>query len=345
MKKTICNIKTLAALLLMGTAVMTSCGDDEEIVPQFSEPTEVEQTAKTYTMTVVASKGEEALTKVLTLIKGTNTLRATWAVNDKVTVYNVTKSADLTGTLTAQTSGSSVTLSGTLTGTIEENDELTLKFCSNDYTSQDGTLEYIAANCDYATATVTVASVSDDVITIKEGSAEFTNQQAIVKFTLTSDGTTTINASQLTVTADGTSYTVTPTSATSEFYVAIPGISGKTVSLSATEARNNYTYIYEKSGVTFTNGKYYTITVKKMVRLLSVTVSDGGTGAGDHAIYYVAGETWAQAIDNHSSQNSGWATDEVRVRYRASRVYPVKKSSGNYITPDQYIDSSTTYTF
>ncbi|MBQ9462403.1 MAG: hypothetical protein IJU68_01950 [Bacteroidales bacterium] len=80
-----------------------------------------------------------------------------------------------------------------------------MKFPSPDYTTQDGTLEYIATHCDYAEATVTIASINDGNITTT-GAANFVNQQAIVRFTLKKyDGTALPgNPTALTVT-DGTS--------------------------------------------------------------------------------------------------------------------------------------------
>ena len=43
-------------------------------------------------------------------------------------------------------------------------------------------------------------------------------------------------------------------------FVAIPGFSGQTVTLTATVAGGTYTFT--KSGITFENGKYYEISVK-----------------------------------------------------------------------------------
>lgn len=257
------NILSLAALLI-ASATFVACSSDDNIID--------EQPAKpqVYTMTVNAQKGgDDATTRALAL--DGKTLNATWNEGEAVTVYNVTKGAELTGTLTAQSSGASTMLKGSLTGAIDEGDELTLKFLSPSYNTQDGTLTGSATSidkvCDYATATVTVASVSGGNITTT-ADASFTNQQAIVKFTLEekTGGLGSIStwsylfASNLIV-SDGTnSYTVTPASATSEIYVAIPGVSGQTVTLTATVGSDTYTY--EKANVTFTNGKYYEITVK-----------------------------------------------------------------------------------
>ena len=212
----------------------------------------------TFTLTVDASKEGTKGTKQLGL--DGSTLNATWAAGEQVKVYN---GDTLLGTLTPQTTGSAHTkLSGTLEGTIAVDDVLTLKFLSPDYGSQDGTLAYIAANCDYAVATVTVSGFSGDATkTIKTtGHANFVNQQAIVKFSLKDTSNADISATQLVVNDGATDYTINPASAASEIYVAIPGFNGQTVRLTATVGSVGYTY--EKSGATFTNGQYYEITVK-----------------------------------------------------------------------------------
>ena len=237
----------MAALLLAGISTIVSCTKDDE------QPVE----GKTYHMTVTASKGGDN-TKDLT-ING-NTISATWAVGETVTVYNVTKGADLTGTLAAQSSGDNTTLKGDLTGTIEEGDELLLKFCSPDYSMQQGTLAYIASHCDYAEATVTVASVAGGEITAR-GNAAFVNKQAIVKFSLMdSVSGTAINASALSVSVGDTIYAAVPASATNVLYVALPGISGKAVTLSAKVG--DQWYNKTQANVTFVNGQYYTVAAK-----------------------------------------------------------------------------------
>ena len=352
MKKTIYNIKTLAALLLMGTAVMTSCGDDEEIVPQFSDPTEVEQTAKTYTMTVVASKGEEAQTKALNL-DGT-TLNATWATTENV--YVKKGSTWATGSLQPQDGDvASTTLKGTLSGiTISADDELTLQFPKIgdiSYSGQLGTLADIEANFDYATATVEVASISaTGNIIPKAATTTFTNQQAIIKFTLKdadgnalasnpsaftiSDGTSTVELTSI----PAATYT---TNSAGVLYVAFPATgSSATINLTATVGSDTYTY--DKTGATFTNGQYYTITVKmaKAVSLLTATVHDTWSGEGDKTIYYSEGETWYQAITNHPSQNTGFTCTSIysNVKYNGSTI--MENNTGATISGSNTIDNS-----
>ena len=184
----------LAALLMAGAA-MTACSSDDNIANDAQQP--VNPTGK-YTMTVNASKGGPATNRALSL--DGKTLNATWAAGEQVTVYNVTKSAALDGYLEAQSAGASTTLKGSLTGTVEAGDELRLSFLNPVYSAQDGTLAYIASNCDYAEATVTVASVDGDNITTAAAAA-FSNQQAIVKFRLKDAEGNDLNASSLTIAA------------------------------------------------------------------------------------------------------------------------------------------------
>ena len=275
--KRITNIRTLAALL-MASAAIVSCSVKEDI---FEEETTIKEEpavqpaepAKVYTLSVNATKGgDDEATKALSL--DGKTLNATWAQNEEVTVYNNTKKAQLDGTLKAQSDGSSTTLKGSLTGTIENGDELILRFNSASYGSQSGTLDYIAANCDFAEATITVSSVDGENNVIPTSTASFVNQQAIVKFTLKANGTTPLNATKLIVNDGTTDYTVTPASATSEIYVAIPGIASQTVTLTATVGSDTYTY--ERANVTFTNGKYYEIAVKMTAayKLLSAATAE-----------------------------------------------------------------------
>jgi len=249
MKKYLNSILSMAALLMASATVFTACSNDDDIIgEQPANPT------GKYTMTINASKGGDATTRALSL--DGKALNATWAEGDKVKVYN-SSNAEI-GELTAETSGASTKLKGDLSTLPTDGETLTLKFLSPSYASQNGTIEHIAANCDYATATVT-ATVSGSAVTATD--ANFENKQAIVKFSLTDKTTTSaISATQLVVNDGTTDYTITPASATSEIYVALPGFSGQTVTLTATAGGN--TYSYEKTGVSFTNGQYYEIGVK-----------------------------------------------------------------------------------
>ena len=190
------NILSLAALLIV-SATFVACTNDDNIIDEPQQPA----ATGTYTMTVNAQKGgDDATTRALAL--DGKTLNASWAVGEEVTVYNNTKKAQLDGTLKAQSDGSSTTLKGSLTGTIENGDELILHFNSANYASQSGTLDYIAANCDFAEASITVSSVDGENNVIPTSTASFVNQQAIVKFILKDQNNNDLNVSNLTISAE-----------------------------------------------------------------------------------------------------------------------------------------------
>ncbi len=268
------NILSLAALLIASAAVFTACSSDDNVTSE--QP--ATPTGK-YIMTVQASKGDDATTRALTLGRNDddtkNVLNATWATTENVYV----KKGDTwaTGSLQPEADGVTATLKGELSGIeINADDELTLQFPKSgaiSYDGQVGTLDDIAANFDYATAKVTVASVSaSGNIVPTETTTTFENHQAIIKFTLLDKANdTAISPSALTV-SDGTNtveLTNIPGATYTDngagvLYVAFPAAgSAKTVTLTATVG--NKTYFYEKASVSFTNGQYYEIGVKMIV--------------------------------------------------------------------------------
>lgn len=270
------NLFVLLAAAMSAGTVFYSCNRfEEQLQPQ--EPQE--QGTSAYTLKVKAEKG--TATKALT-DEGV-TLKASWAAGDDVEVYNV--GGDHLGTLVpAVSSTSSTTLSGNLTTAPAVDEVLTLKFRSNNYATQQGTLEYIAANCDYATAEVTVTAVSGN--SIETTPAHFVSQQAIVKFTLRNSGDTgDLNVTQLLVNDGTNTYTITPVSATpSVLYVAIEGFSEQTVTMTANTGSAYYDRT--KADVTFKNGKFYRIKALMTQRTLkSISIS----GLEPVPMYYYGG--------------------------------------------------------
>ena len=259
------KIYSACMTFIMLAIIAGGCSKNDTNNPQ--EPAKVQK----YHMVINAAKAQDNPANSPRRVLGLdgNTLNASWAVGEEVAVYNETKNTAISGVLTAQSNGASTTLSGDLTGSIDPSDVLTLKFLSPYYTGQDGTLEYISANCDYAEASVIVASVSDGNIT-STADAVFENKQAIVKFTLIdkADGSTLLNPTAFTMT-NGTNdiimLTDIPATTYTEngdgiLFIAMPGFADKNIKLSATVGTK--TYIYEKNNVTFTNGNYYSISTK-----------------------------------------------------------------------------------
>ena len=173
----------------------------ENILPPETEVIEEVQPAQEYTLTVDATKGDD--TKALSL--DGNTLNVKWAGTDQVSVFSENWATTF-GTLTADASETgSTTLTGTLSPAPTVGDNLNLLFprAEWNYTGQKGTLlsdaSSIEKKYDYALAAVTVDEVNAGEITTT-ASANFTSQQAIVKFRLT-DGTDPIAVNSLKIEA------------------------------------------------------------------------------------------------------------------------------------------------
>ena len=289
----------IVVVLFVSVMIIVGCNKNDNNNPQ--EPAQVQK----YHMVVNAAKREDNKANGPKRVLGLDgaTLNATWAIGEEVTVYNETKHTAISGVLSAQSNGASTTLEGELTGIIEPSDVLTLKFLSPNYIEQKGTLEYISANCDYAEASVTVASVSSGNIT-PTTDAVFENKQAIVKFTLIdkADGTTLLKPATLTIN-DGTSDIATltdipastyTTNGDGVLYVAIPGFADKTLTLTATIGA--YTYTYMKGHASFSNGQYYTITMK-VVKGLTIGALPGEFSISPtKKIRFSKGNLWYNAM-------------------------------------------------
>ena len=266
------SIFMTVALLAAGVA-MTGCSNKDNNEPQ--EPAKV----KTYKMSITASKSTNTPVngpKKELGLNGDYGIFATWKTSEEVKVFKSDDLANAIGTLHPQSAGTSTTLLGDLTGQVNPGDELTLKFLSPNYTEQNGTLAYISANCDYATASVTVKSVDGGNITTT-ADANFANQQAIVKFTLQDKA----NSSAITPTSlvinDGTNDIASVTNISSSIYtenggdgilyVAVPPATN--VNLIA-KIGDYYSHL-TKNGANIANGQYYTITAKMATYGVNIT--------------------------------------------------------------------------
>ena len=169
---------------------------------------------KALTLTIQASKipgqaGNDGQTKALWLDQSgtTETLNAYWLNTETVKVY---KDGALIGTLnvTPDTGEkpAKATLSGTVTVTgLAVGNQLTLLIPREtwDYSGQNGLLTgdgSIEKNNDYATASVTVESISGSTVTTS--GATFANAQSIYRFGF-KDGDSYIDPKSFTITANG----------------------------------------------------------------------------------------------------------------------------------------------
>ena len=320
MKKYFSNIRTLAALLMAGAA-FAACSSDDNNIEQPANPT----APKTYTLTVNATKDASAATRALNLDDAK--LVASWAEGDELSVFKAENrtgctAGNLLGTISPvagsiSADGAKATFTGTLTGTVSNDDKLMLvyhpaAFSVDAFASQTGTLASASA-LDCATALVT-ASVSGSDITISETSATFTTHTAMLKLTLTTDGTTTINPTSLKMSMSAgplplKEFSFAPTAATytangnGVLYFALPSaadvaaglstttdaLSVVTITYAATVVSDTYTAT--KTGYTFAAGKYYagTLTMAKATAaktLAEATAGDIGKIVGQDGNIY-----------------------------------------------------------
>lgn len=320
MNKIFANIRTLAALLIASAALAACSNEDSGII---SEQPAQEQGPQVYTLTIQAGKADNAQTRALAL-DGAK-LNASWENGDVLTVYNVTKSAALTGSLTASNaSGSTATFSGTLTGTINVNDELTLtyhpigKIYSNFdvFEKQDGTLASAAA-LDRATAEVTVKDKNGGNITINEEKATFKNETAVLKITMKDGSNQPINAKYITIAPKGPGLpsrmfdftvpaeTYTTNGANGVLYFTLPNqteaekalsmssgsLSAVNMVFTATIGNNIYTVKKDSKGYTFKGGEYYATELSMTLQgraLSSVTANDLGNIIGADGKVYIS---------------------------------------------------------
>ena len=214
------------------------------------------------------SLGDNAATKALA--ESGSTIVATWAEGEKVALIHNGVSDEMT---VSSVSGGSATITGTITSPADGED-VTIIYPSS---SADGTTGNIKADLLYAqNGLLTGAgSISENYDARKgsgklkvdgsatlDGSVSLTNQFAIFKFTVkNADASATIDVKPLIITIGTQDYVITPASATSTLYVALPAVSSQTVSFSATSS-DSKTYTCSKDGVTFAAAKYYQSTLK-----------------------------------------------------------------------------------
>lgn len=296
----------MAVMLMAGTLFSACSNGDDAVTPT---PT------AGYTLTLEATK-QGPTTRTLT--PNGSTLKATWNKGDSVEVWTADKKL---GIMKAQQDGATTTLKGQFNTAPVVGDVLTFKYLSPDYEKQDGTLTGSATSidktCDYATAMARVTKVDGSNVVTSPGSLTFTNQQTIVKITLKNDdGSAEVKASKLLITADANQLTVTPSSAQSEFYVAMPAIESAGFTVLAEDG--NTRHIYTTGDATFESGKFYPIDVKttkvdiKMLPLYYVTRTNMGIffelgffEDTPNAGYFF---TWDQAMDMFAAQTTSYNT-------------------------------------
>ena len=259
--------------LLFAGAILVGCSKaTDSLKPQtVQEKPEAENTAEESQVTetpegpnafILKIEAENAATKALTDLG--QTLGSEWKQGDSVSVYNTTTKEAIEGWLYAEADGTSTTFSGTVAGNFNQGDILLLQFLAPDYMMQDGSLEGLAAQCDYATSQVEVTAIDPEAKTISTEQAIFEKMQAVVKFNITNrknpvepvNVTTFMGYGKLPGQEIPFGIYVKPAAATDELYVGIPYIKDLEITFEA-EGEDGFNYRLIVPEVSFEEGLYY----------------------------------------------------------------------------------------
>jgi len=267
----------IAALLL----ALAACNKETEITP-------VEQPSDSKGITITATLAPKTADTKAVADKGDNKITVTWAKNEHIAILydkDGAQVADATITAVDGTTGAATISFTVVSGTADntactlvypysaaKDDKSGVKDAATLLSSQDGTLN---ANLDVRVGAGTIRTTTPGLDVTTQPEAQF----AIFKFTVkNADASATIDVKPLTITIDTQDYVITPASATSELYAALPAVSSQTVSFSATGS-DSKTYTCSKDGVTFTAGKYYQSTLKMAISVSSITINNAPTEA------------------------------------------------------------------
>ena len=370
------SIRTLGAAILCA-AVLAACSSNDNIIEE--QPATASSEPKTYTMTVQATKtaGDAAQTRGLSL--DGKTLNVTWFEGEEVEVTQESKAAPINptsiGTLKAKASSTgTTTLTGTLTG-LEEGKVLRFWLHNRvfNYEGQTGVLlksqgeNSIEEKYDFAMMNYVVEDYTVSGSTVSVASPLFfESMQAIVKFTLMDESGNVLNAKSLKIecknylfeqmdflnpttnTHSSKALTITPATPTNVIYAAISHSTTKAddYTLTATTA-DGEEYIYTKTDVTFTAGKYYEVKVKmrQYVDLgLSVkwaTKNVGATSETECGLYFAWGETTGYTADSgHSFDLDNYAWYNATDKYKYTK-YKHDDSSWDYTELQSADDAAT----
>ena len=250
----------MIALLL----ALAACNKAETDIP--TEKPKAGATGKADGITITATLAPKSLgTKAVS--EGTNTIVSTWAQNEKIAVlYEVseTKYAAEANVDAVDGETGAATISFTVASGTADNTSCTLVYpasaAKEDHTgvkddatllaAQDGTLN---ASLDVRVGAGTIKTATPGLDVTTQPAPQF----AIFKFTTkNADGSATIDVRPLTIIIGAQNFVITPASATSTLYAALPAISSEAVGFSATGS-DTKTYEAAYPGISFTAGYFY----------------------------------------------------------------------------------------
>lgn len=215
-----------------------------------------------------------ATTRALKEEKGT--IISTWAKDEQVALIHNGVVDVMTAGDPDETTGN-VTITGTLSVTPEDNDDVIVVYPASAVdkdekavkadllSAQDGTLANIATSLNLRQSDGAKLKVEGELTATLNGTVTLANQIAIVKFSL-SDGNNALAAKQFVIKdgSDNVLTTVTPSTPASDLYVAMaPATNAAAFKFEATVG--DFTYTYEKSGVTLEASTYYQSPIKMTI--------------------------------------------------------------------------------
>ena len=262
--KTIKTYNLFGYLLLAGSILAGCSKASDSLKPQtaLKQETEKATEAQGPNAFILKIEAENVATKALTDMG--ETLGSEWRQGDSLSVYNLTAKENIEGWLYAEADGTSTTFSGTVAGNFNQGDILLLQFLAPDYQEQDGTLEGLAAQCDYATSRVEVTAVDPEAKTIATEHASFEKMQAVVKFDITNRKnpvepvkvTSFFGYGVLPGSETPFGIQVTPAAATDELYVGIPYFENMKITFEGM-GEDGFEYRLIVPEVSFEDGLYY----------------------------------------------------------------------------------------
>lgn len=266
--KTSIRILSLAVLAL----AMAACSNDME------QPTAVQpapgNAGEGIPFSATIATGSTT-TRALTEDTDEGTIISTWAKDEQVALIH-------NGVVDVMTAGEpdengNVTITGTLSVTPKDGDDVTVVYPASAVdkdekavkpsllTTQDGTLTNIATDLNLRQSDGAKLKVVGELTATLNGTVTLANQIAIVKFSL-SDGTSALAAKQFVIKdgSDNVLTTVTPSTPASDLYVAMaPATNAAAFKFEANVG--DFTYTYEKSGVTLEASTYYQSPIKMTI--------------------------------------------------------------------------------
>lgn len=336
--KTMKKVFGIAALLL----ALAACNKVETKI------TPVEQPSDSKGITITATLAPKTADAKAVTDNGDNKITVTWAENEHIAILydkDGAQVADATITAVDGTTGAATISFTVVSGTADntactlvypysaaKDDKSGVKDAATLLSAQDGMLN---ANLDVRVGDGTIQTTTPSLDVTTQPEAQF----AIFKFTVkNADASATIDVKSLTITIGTQDYVITPASATSSLYAALPAVSGQTVSFSATGS-DSKTYTCSKDNVTFAASKYYQSTLKMASAVPKIPYLINIPDFSDSFVYKVMiGENKQIAeICNEYLYKSGEFVDEegtVALDHKAIVAYPMRDNGEGQMVAD-----------